>query len=76
MGKAVRNRRIRKRAYIIDPTGKHTRKIARLWRRSARMPILDPPGGSAPRVQDKWTSGNRRLAKKYSDFRRRKKKKP
>jgi hypothetical protein len=39
MSKAARNRRIRQRALIVDPTGKRTRSIARALRRHGRMPL-------------------------------------
>lgn len=39
MGKGARNRRIRKLAYVADPTGKFTRSIARAFRRHGRMPL-------------------------------------
>lgn len=39
MGKGVRNRRIRKQAYILDPVGGKVRSIARALRRHKRMPL-------------------------------------
>jgi hypothetical protein len=39
MGKAARNRRFRKQAYILDPVGNHVRSIARALRRHGRMPL-------------------------------------
>lgn len=39
MGKAARNRHIRKLAYGLDPSGKKTRSIARALRRRGRMPL-------------------------------------
>jgi hypothetical protein len=44
MGKAARNRRIRKLAYIADGTGKHTRSIARALRRHGRFPLPKKEG--------------------------------
>lgn len=39
MGKAARNRRIRRLAYIADGTGKRARSIARALRRHGRFPL-------------------------------------
>ena len=69
MGKAARNRKIRKLALELDY--KHARRIARAFRRHGRMPIEQEGGSPAP-TQAKWTSRNRRMARKYSDFRKKK----
>lgn len=39
MSKARRNRDIRRRANLLDPSGKQVRSIARALRRHGRMPL-------------------------------------
>lgn len=56
MGKAKRNRAIRRRALIVDPTGKRTRGIARSLRRHGRIPLnLDVE--LVERVEERKPSG-------------------
>ena len=46
MGKAARNRTIRRRAYILDPTGKFTRSIARALAPNLRLGRFTGQGDS------------------------------